>query len=130
MTQHFKPTIDSHVLRVMCLETDKPHPETQDEKGSFGQILHNHFSKAGESHHPPLGVETDQVFVVTEQGGRIPKYEEFDGFDGLLITGSMFDAHGDNEWILQLLELLRGEFPVFCSVTSVIHPIPTNTLVL
>lgn len=110
MTQHFKPTIDAKVLRVMCLETDKPHPDTQYEKGSFGEILHQHFSKAGKDHHPPLGVETDQIFVVTEQGGRVPKYEEFDNFDGLLISGSMFDAHGDNEWILQLMELLRGEY--------------------
>lgn len=43
--------------------------------------------------------------------GRIPKYDEFETFNGLLITGSMFDAHGDDEWILQLMELLRGKTP-------------------
>lgn len=109
MAQHYKPSIDAPVVRIMVLETDKPHPDTQDEKGSFGEIVHSHFSRAGEEHHPPLGVETDQVFVVTEQGGRMPNFDEFQGFDGLMITGSMFDAHGDNDWILQLLGLLRGK---------------------
>lgn len=109
MAQRYKPTIDAPVVRIMVLETDKPHPDTQTEKGSFGEILHRHFSRAGEAHHPPLGIETDQEFVVTEQGGRMPSYDEFEGFDGLLITGSMFDAHGDNDWILQLLELLQGQ---------------------
>ncbi|KAM5353890.1 hypothetical protein ACJ41O_000540 [Fusarium nematophilum] len=107
MAQHFKPTIDADVVRVFVLETDQPHPDTQTERGSFGQILHHHFCKAGVDHHPPLGVETEQVFVVTEKGGHMPKVEEFDLYDGLLITGSMYDAHGDNPWILELLQLLK-----------------------
>ncbi|KAM6515248.1 hypothetical protein FSOLCH5_009483 [Fusarium solani] len=107
MAQHFKPTIDADVVKVFVLETDQPHPNTQAEKGSFGQILHHHFCKAGADHHPPLGVETEQVFVVTEEGGRMPKVEEFDLYDGLLITGSMYDAYGDNPWILELLDLLK-----------------------
>ncbi|KAI8667311.1 hypothetical protein LRP88_00937 [Fusarium phalaenopsidis] len=107
MAQHFKPTIDADVVKVFVLETDQPHPNTQAEKGSFGQILHHHFCKAGDDHHPPLGVETEQVFVVTEEGGRMPKVEEFDLYDGLLITGSMYDAYGDNPWILELLDLLK-----------------------
>ncbi|KAF7559802.1 hypothetical protein G7046_g4361 [Stylonectria norvegica] len=107
MSQRFEPTIEAPVVRILVLETDEPHPDTQHEQGSFGEILHEHFSKAGAAHHPPLGVETDQVFVVTEKGGRMPKFEEFDGYDGLLITGSMYDAHGEDEWILELLELLK-----------------------
>jgi hypothetical protein len=95
----------------MVLETDRPHPDTQSEKGSFGDIVHAHFSKAGAAHHPPLVVETSQVFVVTEQGGRMPKTEEFSGFDGLLITGSVYDAHGNNPWIMELLALLKGLRP-------------------
>lgn len=108
-TQHHKPTIDAAVLKVLVLETDKPHPDTEDEKGSFGNILHKHFSKAGAEHHPPLGVQTDQVFIVTEEGGRMPDVKEFEGYDGLLITGSMYDAHANNPWILDLLKLLKGE---------------------
>jgi hypothetical protein len=34
--------------------------------------------------------------------------QDFDRFDGLLITGSVYDAHGNNEWILKLLELLKA----------------------
>ena len=110
MGQHYKPTIDADVVKVFVLETDKPHPATENERGSFGEILHEHFSKAGSTHHPPLGVETEQVFVVTEQGGRMPTAEEFEGYDGLLITGSMYDAHGDNPWIHELLALLKREY--------------------
>ncbi|SPJ82506.1 related to anthranilate synthase component II [Fusarium torulosum] len=107
MGQHYKPSIDATVVRVFVLETDTPHPDTQSERGSFGEILHSHFSRAGSKHHPPLGVETEQVFVVTEKGGRMPKVEEFEKYDGLLITGSMYDAHGDNPWIHELLDLLK-----------------------
>ncbi|QPG95512.1 hypothetical protein C2857_001040 [Epichloe festucae Fl1] len=107
MAQLHRPTADSSVVRIMVLETDEPHPDTQSERGSFGQILHHHFAKAGAEHHPPLAVETNQVFVVTERGGRMPDKEELDGYDGLLITGSLYDAHGENPWILELLALLK-----------------------
>ena len=114
MAQRYLPKHghEKDMIRLMVLETDEPHPETQGEKGSFGEILHHHMTKAGEDHHPPLGIETDQVYIVTEKPhGRLPKIEEFDGFDGLLITGSMYDAHGNNQWILDLLELLKGMSP-------------------
>lgn len=108
MDKTYKPKESAPVVRIMVLETDIPHPDTYSARGSFGQILHSHFSKAGRAHHPPLGVETDQVFVVTEQGGRMPTVNDFDRFDGLLITGSVYDAHANNEWILQLLDLLKA----------------------
>ncbi|KAI9037097.1 type 1 glutamine amidotransferase [Aspergillus affinis] len=104
----YKPTPSAAVVRLMVLETDIPHPDTYSVRGSFGGIVYDHFSKAGRAHHPPLGVETDQVFVVTEQGGRMPGVQEFERFDGLLITGSVYDAHANNEWILQLLDLLKA----------------------
>ncbi|PLB44555.1 class I glutamine amidotransferase-like protein [Aspergillus steynii IBT 23096] len=107
MDQTFQPTPSAPVIRLMVLETDKPHPDTYSQRGSFGRIIYEHFSRAGREHRPPLGVETDQVFVVTEQGGRMPSAAEFDRFDGLLITGSVYDAHANNDWILQLLSLLR-----------------------
>ncbi|KAL4802574.1 class I glutamine amidotransferase-like protein [Aspergillus unguis] len=107
MDQTTKPTPTAPIVRLMVLETDKPHPDTYSERGTFGQIVHSHFSKAGAAHHPPLGVETDQIFVVSEEGGRIPTAQEFEGFNGLLITGSVYDAHANNQWILDLLDLLR-----------------------
>jgi GMP synthase-like glutamine amidotransferase len=94
----------------MVLETDEPHPDDHHEKGSLGEILHDHFVRAGKRHDPELGIETDQVFVVTEKGGRIPSAAEFTGVKGVLITGSMYDAHGDDQWIKDLLKLLKGEW--------------------
>ncbi|KAK6210477.1 U2 snRNP complex subunit [Pestalotiopsis sp. IQ-011] len=94
-------------IRMMVLETDEPDESTRNERGSFAEILHHHFTIAGHNHTPPLGIETDQRFVVAERGGRVPTFDEFDGVHSILITGSVFDAHGNNQWILDLLQLLR-----------------------
>jgi len=108
MARTLRMVDDRPVVRMMVLETDQPHPETQEKKGSYSDVLHQHFKKAGEHHNPPLNVETDSRFVVTEKGGKIPSADEFEGFHGVLITGSMYDAHGNNEWILDLMDLIRG----------------------
>lgn len=34
--------------------------------------------------------------------------EEMGGFDAVLIPGSKYDAHGDNEWIWKLIERMRN----------------------
>lgn len=92
----------------MVLETDEPHPDTAKERGSFAEILHHHFAKAGREHDPPLGIETDYRFVVADKGGKVPNFEAFNDVHSVLITGSCFDAHGDDDWVLELLSLLRG----------------------
>ena len=103
---------DTPTIRMMVLETDKPHEETENHRGTFGAIMHKHFTYAGAAHDPPLGVETDRRFVVTEKGGKIPKFEEFEVCNAVLITGSVYDAHGDNPWILELLDLLKSWCPL------------------
>ncbi|KAK4221039.1 putative glutamine amidotransferase [Podospora fimiseda] len=95
------------VVRMIVLETDEPHRETQSRRGTFGEILHHHFAAAGKAHDPPLGIETDRRFIVTENGGTMPKFSDFEDCHALLITGSVYDAHGDNPWILELLDLLK-----------------------
>lgn len=105
------PGPDAPIVRMIVLETDTPHPDTHATKGSFGDILHSHFENAGADHDPPLGVDTDQRFVVEEEGGKVPAFEEFEDYQGVLITGSMYDAHGDNPWILKLLDVLKGVYP-------------------
>jgi GMP synthase-like glutamine amidotransferase len=98
---------DMPKVRMLVLETDTAHEETIKARGTFGQILHHHFAQAGKEHDPPLGVETDRRFVVAEEGGKVPTFDEVKDFDAILMTGSMFDAHGNNQWILDLLALLR-----------------------
>ncbi|TEA22297.1 putative glutamine amidotransferase-like protein [Colletotrichum sidae] len=93
-------------IRMIVLETDDAHPDTHADKGSFGDILHSHFQAAGADHDPPLSVDTDQRFVVEDKGGKVPSFDDFESYQGLLITGSMYDAHGDNPWILKLLDVL------------------------
>ncbi|KAL2145249.1 hypothetical protein VTI28DRAFT_7617 [Corynascus sepedonium] len=98
---------DRPVVRMMVLETDEPHPETKSRRGTFGEIVHHHFLDAGNAHDPPLGIETDTRYVITEKGGTMPVYEDFENCHALLITGSMYSANGNEPWIQELLDLLK-----------------------
>ena len=103
------PSNELPMVKMIVLEVDEPHPDDQKEKGSLGEILERHFIKAGKNHDPPLGVEVDMRYIVEENGGKIPSVEEFEGVRGILITGSTYDAHGDNEWIIKLMDLIKRE---------------------
>lgn len=93
---------------MLVLETDETHPETQKEKGSFGVVLNELLKKAGDSHKPNLGIETAMQYVVEPEGGAVPKIEEIgDDIHAILITGSCWDAHGDDEWIHKLMRLIK-----------------------
>lgn len=93
---------------MLVLETDEPHPDTQKETGSFGDVLNQLFQKAGEEHDPKLGIETVMQYVVEPDGGKIPAKEEIgEDIHAILITGSVYDAHGNDEWILHLMDLIR-----------------------
>jgi GMP synthase-like glutamine amidotransferase len=97
-------------VRMLVLETDETHPDTQDETGSFGDVLGQLLKKAGDQHEPSLGIETAMQYVVEPEGGAIPKLEEIgDDIHAILITGSCWDAHGDDPWIHKLMQLIRGK---------------------
>lgn len=103
---------EPETVHMLVLETDEPHPETKDRKGSFGQVFHNLFTEAGSEHEPPLKVETSMHYVVddpyNEHFGHVPAASEIpDSTTAILITGSMYDAHGNDAWVMQLLELLK-----------------------
>lgn len=95
-------------VRMLVLETDEPHPDTQEEKGSFGEILNKLLVHAGEAHNPKLAIETAMQYIVEPEGGQIPKKEEItDDVHAILITGSEWDAHSDDPWIHKLMDLIR-----------------------
>ena len=95
-------------VRMLVLETDEPHPETVRRRGTYGAIFDELFSNAGKEHSPPLEVETTMTFVVEAEGGKVPAVSDIgDDVHAILLTGSMYDAHGDDEWILKLLDLIR-----------------------
>ena len=108
ITSHYT---DRPVARMIVLETDMPHPETQARCGTFGQILHRHFSHAGDAHDPPLGIETDTVYIVNATTSQMPNFHDFDDYDALLITGSVYNAYDNDPWIVDLLALLKGNSP-------------------
>lgn len=98
-------------VRLYILETDEPHPDTQAERGSFGNVLHELFTEAGSLHRPPLKVEAEMHYVVedgSENAGHVPTADEIpEDTRAILITGSMYDAHSDDKWILKLIKLLQ-----------------------
>ena len=102
---------DDHV-RMLVLETDEQHPDDHKESGTFGDVLDSLFKKACDKHDPPLGVETVIRFVVEDKGGSVPKLEEMEDVHCILITGSMYDAHGDNPWILKLVDFIQSKIPI------------------
>lgn len=99
-------------VRILVLETDEPHPETQDRRGDFGDIFRQLFTKAGENHDPPLGIEVEIHYVVDDpehdHHGHVPEASEIpQDITAILITGSMYDAHGDDPWIQTLRSLIK-----------------------
>lgn len=99
-------------IQMLVLETDEPHPETQDRKGSFGQIFDDLFTEAGSQHEPPLRISTSMHYIVDDPSkgkyGHVPVVSEIpDSTRAILITGSMYDAHGNDSWVIKLLELLK-----------------------
>ncbi|KAL8998138.1 MAG: hypothetical protein Q9169_002759 [Polycauliona sp. 2 TL-2023] len=102
-----KPAIASDYVRMLVLETDEQHPDDHQERGSFGDVFDSLFKKAGHQHDPPLGVETVIRFVAEDKGGKVPEAEEVGDVHAVLISGSMYDAHGDDGWILKVVELIQ-----------------------
>ena len=95
-------------VRMLVLETDEPHPETLNRRGTYGAIVNDLFTKAGKEHSPPLEIETVMTYVVEDDGGKVPAASDIgDDVHAILLTGSMYDAHGDDPWILKLLDLIR-----------------------
>ncbi|KAF1975162.1 class I glutamine amidotransferase-like protein [Bimuria novae-zelandiae CBS 107.79] len=95
-------------VRMLVLETDDPHPETQKETGSFGEVLNEVLVSAGEQHDPKLAIETVVHYAVEPRGGRIPEPSEItDEIHAILITGSVYDAHSDEPWVMKLMNLIK-----------------------
>lgn len=108
------PTNHPDKIRILVLETDETHPRTRAEKGSFGDVFAQLFRKAGDAHDPPLGVETLMQYIVEPDGGKIPSVEEItEDVHAILITGSTYDAHSDEDWIVKLVKLIQRLSSIF-----------------
>ena len=60
------PVQQEEIVKMLVLETDEPHPDTKEEKGTFAAIVNRLFQHAGQTHDPPLRIETDMHFVVDD----------------------------------------------------------------
>lgn len=103
-------TVSKHddKVRMLVLETDETHPETQKEIGGFGEVFNDLLVKAGDDHDPQLGIETMMQYIVEPDGGRVPGPSDIpEDLHAILITGSEWDAHGDDEWIHKLMDFIK-----------------------
>ncbi|RRT57619.1 hypothetical protein B296_00018023 [Ensete ventricosum] len=55
-----------------------------------------------------LGEEGETWHVYRAARGELPPAEDVDSYDGFVISGSCSDAHGDDQWIRDLLSLLEA----------------------
>lgn len=97
-------------LRILALEVDSVFETTRERRGTFGDIFHELFTTAGAEHNPPLEVETIGRFVVEPEGGAIPDVIELEKLDvhAVVFSGSKYDAHSDDPWILNLVKWIQG----------------------
>ena len=102
-------SITQETVHLLMLETDEPHPETQDRKGSFGRIFHDLLTEAGSQPDPPLKITTAMLYIVddpdNDKRGHVPVESAIsEDTTAMLITGSVYDVHGNDRSILQLLD--------------------------
>ncbi|RZR95212.1 hypothetical protein BHM03_00024036 [Ensete ventricosum] len=55
-----------------------------------------------------LGEEGEEWDVYQAAHGELPCMADVDGYDGFVITGSCNDAHGDDQWIKDLVSFLKA----------------------
>ncbi|URE32690.1 Homoserine O-succinyltransferase [Musa troglodytarum] len=55
-----------------------------------------------------LGEEGEAWEVYRAAHGELPCMADVDGYDGFVITGSCNDAHGDDQWIKDLVSFLKA----------------------
>lgn len=110
----FVPSDHPEKVRILVLETDDLHPETQKEADGFGNILGELFKEAGDDHEPSLGIETKIRYIIEDKGGSVPTPEEIgDDIHAILITGSVYDAHSNVHWIVKLMNLIKRKYPLY-----------------
>lgn len=89
-------------LHICVLETDTP-AKGESEHDSYGKVFEELFVSSGRQLKPEIDVKVTSAYVIE---GQYP--ENLDEIDGLIITGSKFDAHDEEtEWILNLVSWLK-----------------------
>ncbi|CCG83656.1 putative Class I glutamine amidotransferase [Taphrina deformans PYCC 5710] len=88
-------------MHICILETDTPTKD-ESEHDSYGKIFEELFEFAAKELQPPIDMQVSSAYVVE---GKYP--QNLDKIDGIVITGSKFDAHDEEtKWILDLVSWL------------------------
>ncbi|KAH9306688.1 hypothetical protein KI387_011092, partial [Taxus chinensis] len=83
-------------LCFAVLQTGYSSEYTESKYGGYAKMLENMLKDPE---------EVWDIFKVID--GNFPSLEELDMYDGVVITGSSSDAHGNEEWILKLCDILK-----------------------
>lgn len=101
-------------VRLLILETDQPLSPINSSRGGYGNLFQQLFSSVGSDLDPAIDVHVTPCYVVgnndssSEEDGSLPDISTLNNYDGVVITGSKYDAHGDNPWILRLIKWIQG----------------------
>lgn len=82
--------------RFAVLVTGHPSPFSQAKYGGYGAMLRDLLRDPG---------DTWDTFHVLD--GVFPSPQQLHVYRGVVLTGSPHDAHGNQDWILQLCDTLR-----------------------
>lgn len=107
-------------FRLAILEADTPLQQTRSEYGSYGGVFRSMFERAvapvpissilSLSFHDIVGTKTTSSAITTPTPTTTPPrdaYPALDSIDGILISGSRYDAFESEPWIVELVEYVR-----------------------
>eukprot|EP00271_Cylindrocystis_brebissonii_P000532 TRINITY_DN10649_c0_g1_i1.p1 TRINITY_DN10649_c0_g1~~TRINITY_DN10649_c0_g1_i1.p1 ORF type:complete len:344 (-),score=36.92 TRINITY_DN10649_c0_g1_i1:518-1549(-) len=85
------------IRRFAVLQTGHASPYTEKAHGTYGELFTNML-------RDPVGEEWTTFSVID---GEFPTEEDLEKFEGWVVTGSRHDAHGTEEWIERLCQMLQ-----------------------
>ncbi|RPA75908.1 GMP synthase [Ascobolus immersus RN42] len=97
-------------VKLLVLETDVTLEPVQDSHGSYADLFEKTFKRVAKEQDPPIDIKVHSIYIVGEHHCNLPSEDELQNYNAVLITGSKYDAHGDDKWILELQAWIREQW--------------------
>lgn len=97
----------SSPIRLAILEADTPQPEADAQYGGYRGVFTKLLEAACLSLDPPQELSSQLKISGHHVVNDINSYPSLDEIDGVLISGSKYNAFDNDEWILKLVDFTR-----------------------
>lgn len=101
------------VLRVASLDCDIPVPNVYAERGTYSDIFEALLRKAKKTELRDV-VNADELELEVKAynavRGELPRDDELNGIDGIIVTGSGSSAYDNVPWIKNAIEFCQSEY--------------------